>query len=68
MTLVIGPRAGCAYARGMQPSSGQSTLAALLQEQRALEDRICGSELRPEDALAAGRTLLAFAEREGILE
>ncbi len=49
----------------MQPSSSPSTLAALIEEQRALEDRICRSDLGPEDALAAGRTLLEFAEREG---
>ena len=49
----------------MQPSSSPSTLAALIEEQRALEDRICRSDLGPEDALAAGRALLEFAEREG---
>ena len=50
--------------RIMQSSSAQSTLAALLAEQRALEERIHGLEARPEDALVVGEALLAFAARE----
>ena len=64
MTLVIGRRAGPAYAHRMQPSSGQSTRAALLQEQRALEERIHNLGSCAEDALVAGNALLAFAARE----
>lgn len=48
----------------MQPSSGQSTLAALLQEQRSLEERIHCLGPCPKDALVVGDALLAFADRE----
>lgn len=64
MTLVIQGRSGCVYARRMQPSGGQSTLAALLQEQRALQERIQNLEWSAEDALVVGDALLAFAARE----
>lgn len=49
----------------MQPPSGQAKLAALLAEQRALEQRI--HELGPcvEETLIVGQALLSFAEREG---
>lgn len=50
--------------RIMQPSSAQSTLAALLDEQRALEERIHRLEACPEDALVVGEALLGFAARE----
>lgn len=48
----------------MQPSSGQSARAALLQEQRALEERIHNLGSHAEDALVVGDALLAFADRE----
>src|SRR5688500_6665878 len=48
----------------MQLSSAQSTLAALLAEQRALEEQIDRLEARPEDALVVGQALLGFAARE----
>jgi hypothetical protein len=50
--------------RIMQPSSAQSTLAALLAEQRALEERIHRVEASPEEAMVAGEAVLAFAARE----
>jgi hypothetical protein len=49
----VGTMAG-AYLRAMQPSSGESTLAALLAEQRALEDRAHALRSRVEDARAMG--------------
>jgi hypothetical protein len=48
----------------MQPPNGQSTLATLLAELRALEERINRLGLCPEDALIVGDALLAFADRE----
>ena len=48
----------------MQPSSGLATLAALLQEQQALAERIHGLAPCAEDALVVGGALLAFAVRE----
>lgn len=64
MTPVIGRRAVPAYAHAMQPSNGQSTLAAVLEEQRALEARIHDRTPCPEEALIVGDALLAFAGRE----
>lgn len=48
----------------MQPSSSQFTLAALLEEQRALEARIHDLTPCAEEALIVGEALLAFAGRE----
>jgi hypothetical protein len=48
----------------MQPSSGQSTLAALLAEQRQLEERVHRLEPCAEAALMLGYSVLAFAARE----
>jgi len=48
----------------MQPSSGDSTLTALLAQQRALQERAQTMGDRVEDALAMGAALLAFAARE----
>lgn len=48
----------------MQPSSGQSTLAALLAEQRQLEERVHSLEPCAEAALILGYSVLAFAARE----
>jgi hypothetical protein len=48
----------------VQPSNGQSTLAALLAEQRALAERINRVGSCPEEALIVGDAMLAFADRE----
>lgn len=48
----------------MQPTSDQIPLAALLQEQRALEQRINGLGPCAEETLVVGGALLAFAGRE----
>jgi hypothetical protein len=65
MTPVIGQATPLSYARRMRQPPSAPTLAALLREQRELEGRICARDLTMEDTLAAGRLLLAFAEREG---
>ena len=64
MTLVIGRRGARAYAHRMQPPRDHSTLGALLEEQRALEERIHNLGSCAEDVLVAGDALLAFAGRE----
>jgi hypothetical protein len=48
----------------MQPSGNHPALAAWSRAQRALEERRHNRCMCPEDALAAGRALLAFADRE----
>jgi hypothetical protein len=48
----------------MQPSSEQSTLAALLEEQRALEQQVHSVGECAEEALVVGQAVLAFAARE----
>ena len=48
----------------MQPSGNHSALAAWSLAQRALEERLHDRCACPEDALAAGRALLAFADCE----
>lgn len=61
MTRVIGSRVERAYALPMKPSSRRSRLATLLEE---LDARIDDTAPRPEDALAIGEALLAFADLE----
>jgi hypothetical protein len=48
----------------MQPSREQSTLAALLDEQRALEKQVHSVGECAADALVVGQAVLAFALRE----
>ena len=48
----------------MQPSGNLPALAAWSQALRALEERLHDPCLSPEDALVAGRALLAFADCE----
>ena len=48
----------------MQPSGDPAALVALLQEQRALEQRIRDLAPGAEGALVVGGSLLEFAERE----
>jgi hypothetical protein len=48
----------------MQPSGNHPALAAWSRAQRALEERLHNRCMCPEDALVAGRALLAFADYE----
>jgi hypothetical protein len=64
MTGVIPEPAPFAYAQTMQPSGNHPALAAWIRAQRALEERLNDRRMCPEDALVAGRALLAFADCE----
>lgn len=48
----------------MEPSLSHSTLAALLAEQRSLEEQVHDLRLCAEETLRVGQALLAFAHRE----
>jgi hypothetical protein len=48
----------------MQPSGNHPALGAWSRAQRALEERLHDRGMCPEDALLAGRALLAFADVE----
>jgi hypothetical protein len=50
----------------MQPPGDQSVLAALFEAQGALEGLLHNGCTCPEDALVAGRALLAFADYEDV--
>lgn len=63
MTRVIPARLRPVYARGIMAQS-PATLAALLAEHRALEERIHALAPRAQDALLVGEALLAFAACE----
>lgn len=66
MTPIIGASTGGAYSPLMDHRTPSADLAALLEEHRALEDRLSTLSGRADagDVLAAGRTLLAFAGQE----
>lgn len=48
----------------MEPSFDRDTLAALLAEQRALEEQVRGLRLGAAEILQVGQALLAFARHE----